>query len=674
MPDPEPPASAVQELVRALRSGDLDGAAEVLSRIGTLFAIPPPAETMERLEREGETLRVAGGLTREGDFVPFYFTDPDRARAYAVEHGFLDDPDGAMFTLGGDPADRLRACLERGFGGIVLNPGTESPAPIDRDTVAELARRMGVGWEGEGEAVGAPAATAPTASGAAGGDSAPAGGRAGSEGRDRGGGEPLRPPPHALDLADRVRKSPDLETLPPPDVEPTECGRTLQELRGLWAEDRIRVWELLDTLAYRMAFHVPVRPEPVQGLRWPLVARHPRDEETPSVWIFTDPDHAREAMASLPEEIETVRLSGLEAFRWIWAAPTPVEEIVMDLYPGSPGPFSIPDAWILSVFYPHFLDVSDLDRVERTPLGRIGELPGARGTKPECLRTLVEEWRELVSVEDEEGGAVDPLRHDGRRFRPVFSGPDRYFEFDSARPDRSGIPVPMKDRDEAPFREWLLGATDCDGVILDPEGPHPLPLDHTDLAVLALWTGMGRRPDGTDLVVGVASIRDELGPGVCGRIVADWPRYYWALQPGEEDRQPQAMTLPGRDACPVFTSEEKIKRFLEKVREWELVEPSMQPLMYLTGWPFNVFREMLTRYRDGGWINPRALSVARELGEAGAAACELLEREDPDAADGEGLEVAPEMVRSALARIEWRLQPRVPGFLATDEQRGAEAG
>lgn len=650
MPDPPPDASVGPELVRAVRADDLDRVAEILTGIESLFSIPSQSDAVERLQSgEAGMPPAAGGLTQDGDFVPFYFTDQDRARAYAVEHGFLDDPEQTMLTLGGEPARLIRVCLERGFGGMVLNPGTDHPAPLARQTVAELARRMGVQWEGAEEEP----------------DAAPAPGpRAESGGGDRSPTSALTPPPHALNLAERVRKSPDLGTTPPPDVAAGECGRMLQELRELWAQDRIPPWELLDTLAYRMAFHVPVRPEPVQGLRWPLVARHPQNQEKPAIWIFTDPDQAREAMAGLSEDVETVRLSGLEALRWIWAAPSRIEEIIIDLYPGSPGPFSLPDVWALSVFYPHFLDYSNLDQVERVPLGRLGELPGARGTKAECVRALVQQWKELVALRSAEDGPVEPVSHGQRRFRPIFSAPDRYFDFDSARPDRSGTPVPMKDRDEAPFREWLLQSKDCDGVILDPGSAHPLPLDHTDLAFLALWTGMGRRPDGTDLAVGVASARDDLGPRICGRIVADWPRYYWALQPGEGEEGPQAMTLPDRDACPAFTSEEKIQRFLGRVREWDMVPEGMQPLMYLTGWAFNVFQEMRTRYREGGWIDPRALDIARELGEAGEAAAELLGPSDRDALDGEGLEVSPEMVRSALARIEWRLQPRVPDFLA----------
>ena len=92
--------------------------------------------------------------------------------------------------------------------------------------------------------------------------------------------------------------------------------------------------------------------------------------------------------------------------------------------------------------------------------------------------------------------------------------------------------------------------------------------------------------------------------------------------------------------APVFTSEEAILHFLEDCRERGLVGSGMQALVYLSGWAFNVFREIHVRYREGGWLNPDA------------------------APPNEGMEIDPEMVRSALARIELRLQPRIPGFLA----------
>jgi hypothetical protein len=203
-----------------------------------------------------------------------------------------------------------------------------------------------------------------------------------------------------------------------------------------------------------------------------------------------------------------------------------------------------------------------------------------------------------------------------------------------------------------------------DGVLLDPASEHPLALDHTDLTVLALWCGMDERPDGTDLAVGIENVRGELGERIAGRVVADWPRYYWAQQPAEGDEPGHALTLPDRDTCPVFTSEEKVTRFLGRVQDWELVDEGMKPAMYLTGWAFNVFREMTGRYEEGGWIDPRAMKILESLSDAEETLGGAFDTIDPDATDGDGLEVSPAMAEAALERIDERLLPRVPGFVA----------
>lgn len=657
MPD-RPTPDLAESLARAVQAEDLETAARLLAGLDDLLALPSQTKAVEYLEQGGEPPEVLGATTAEGMFVPFYFTDGDHALAYLRDQGRVADDDEAMLLMSANPARRVRDSLERGFGGIVLNPRSSHAAVLDRDAVRALSGML----KGPAPAAGAgsPADAAdgggetPAAEGAAPPDGAAAVERtAEPEGQGAGSPEEI--------LLSRVERAPTLDPVPPPGNGPEECRERFQELRREWDEDGIPAWRLLDGLGFELAVHVPVRPEPVFGLRWPLVSPHPDDPGQPAVRVFTHPDDAASALAELPD-VETVHLSGVEALRWIWASPGRIEGVVFDLYPGAPGHLTIPDTWALAVLYPHFLDYSELERVERVPLGRLGELPGARGLKAETVRALTERWSDLVTLEPGEGEPPLRVERDGRRYLPAFTSPDRYFDFDSAHPDRSAAPHPAGDA--APFQDWLVASTECDGVLLDPESRRPLPLDHTDLAMLALWTGTGRRPDATDLVVGVESARQELGERIAGRIVADWPRYYWAIQRSDGDTPDQAMTLPRRDACPVFTSEEKVGRFLAKVREWELVGEEMKPAMYLSGWAFNAFREMAGRYREGGWINPRAMRILESLSESGGMLDGAFDAIDPDASDGDGLEVTPAMARAALERIDERLMPRVPGFVA----------
>lgn len=596
----DPPTEGLR---RAVEAGDLEAATRLLRAIGPLYGLPGAR-------------RAGGGLTADGDFVSFYFTDPGRALDYAREHDFLGRDEEEDPPRIDNPFDPLRQARDGDFAGVVLDPGSSRPLPLAGETIDGLLAHSERTADDEPEIAGEPGA------GAAGAATPP-------------------PPPHLLDLAERVRRSPPLDPVPPPDRSPVEARELIQELRELAMDDRMPVWEVVDTLAHEMAFHVPVAPEPAHGLRWPLTVRHPRDPDSPSVWVFTDPDRARRSLDQLPGKVETLRLSGLEAFRWIWAVPTPVPEVVVDLYPDSPPPLFVPDSWMLGALYPHFLDCPDLRRVGRVPRDELGSLPGARGTKLEAIRALTEPWIDLTgtgaaaeappttypATAERTGPATteresDLVRHEGGRYLPAHP---------SGTWTRASSP---------PFRGWLRSSSDHSGVLLHPEDGAPLPLDHADLAILALWAESGSQPRGEDVAGLVEELREDLGPATAGRILADWPRWFWALQGGGEDQPTRAMTLADRDTCPVFSSEDRIRAFLEQAREGGLVSGEMQPLAYLSGWAFNVFREIHIRYREGGWLDP--------------------EGPRPET----GLEMGAETIRAALARIEWRLQPRVPGFLA----------
>jgi len=382
-----------------------------------------------------------------------------------------------------------------------------------------------------------------------------------------------------------------------------------------------------------------VHPRPVDGLTWPQFFRSPDDENQTITYLFTSEEATQKVVANDPPELRRYHtLSGIEALRWIWAAPKNIDNVAVDYYPDSPAWLSFPSYWVLSAVFPIFYDIPDLKRVPSTGLAQLGELAGARGLKPEVIRSLVFGWKQLLGLDAAETTVVC----NGRRYLPVFSTADQFLAFTSSSSGVAGKPKSLAGK-EPPFTSWLEATVDCAGVVLDPAGPSPLGLEHTDLLVLDLWSRRpGHGPTGADAIAAIARLYYEkkISAALAGRMVADYPRYWVGLGQTPEGGGSLLM-VPGTDACALFTSQDRAQQYLDfhmNLPNARAQIEGMQPIPVLTRW------------------HASALAVASDQF---TQVCI-----NPDPYGTEGLFLGRDALDAALARIDDRLKPRVPGFVA----------
>lgn len=582
-----------------------------------------------------DSFPMSGERSDGGDFLPHVFSDGQLAREFAVADGQVG-PDATVMTEGAPSAKRIREVLGEDWGGVWLDRGTDHEVFLDRPMLRRILERMGDG-------AAAPAPSEP----------------------------PVRPHPPPPDdgvfrAVHRLNVKTGPPVVPPPEVTETEVAERLRVLRQKWEEESLPPWKMLLEVAYETALWVPADPREMSGLRWPLMGKHPQQHDLKVIHAFASKEMAETTVRATGQDAPVYRLSGIEALRWMWATPQSLAAFLLHFDP----PFGfagLTPRMALSAIHPHFAHVPDLEAVPRVPPARLGEIPGARGTRPECVRALVGGWRELVGVSGPDGGTPVPVEHEGGRYLPAFTGAERYFAFDTAHPETSGTPVPAGE--EAPFRDWLLASRECDGVILDPSGPHPLVLDPTDLLFLSLWVRKGSRPDGTDVVRAVAELGDALDSRRVARFLVDWPQYFTVGHPTPEGRIGEVLTMPDDPRrLSAFTTDGKATRFFHQIchaRELDLGE-GWSHAELLSRWPINLFEILDAGFPEGAWLNPRGLNFADHLAGGEEVALEMLDMArtelDVDREDGDGLEVTPEIVAAALQRIDETLAPRVEGL------------
>ncbi|MEE8166726.1 MAG: hypothetical protein V3T64_14255, partial [Myxococcota bacterium] len=98
------------------------------------------------------------------------------------------------------------------------------------------------------------------------------------------------------------------------------------------------------------------------------------------------------------------------------------------------------------------------------------------------------------------------------------------------------------------------------------------------------------------------------------------------------------MTLPDVDCCPIFTSQEIARTYINVYRNLGLMTEGMKPVPILHKWTYSVFVEAKNNFTEGACVDPIPLG-------------------------GGGVRVAGEMLEAALERIDEKLKPRVPGFV-----------
>jgi hypothetical protein len=332
-----------------------------------------------------------------------------------------------------------------------------------------------------------------------------------------------------------------------------------------------------------------------------------------------------------PGLTQRIHASGLEILRWLHAAPTPPERLLVDWYEGSPAWIELPVTLAASAVFPHFQHIEDLTAVERIALSRLGALPRTGGLRPQIARALLTGWRDLVGFTS----APTPVSYAGGHWLPVFSDQRQAFAF--AREHRDFQPARAG---AAPaFLEWLAAARDVDGLLLDSESAAPLPIDHTALLLLDGWgLAASEQPDGGALVAAVARqlAAGAIGPSLAARIVADWPRYHLVAPL----HRISAGSVPEPERALVFSRIDDAEQLvaLAAAGRTTIVPADAEVLTILHGWGRSVFH-VIARAFAGALIDPTLT-------------------EDGQVADGLALDDT--LVRTAAERVDTQLAPRIP--------------
>ena len=280
-----------------------------------------------------------------------------------------------------------------------------------------------------------------------------------------------------------------------------------------------------------------VAPQPLEGLKWPVFHRvrmEPENTSTAMVYLFTTEAAVSAFVAERPPDARAYeRLSGLEAFRWIWAYPGEGTHVSID-YPDEAGWITFPLHWLRDVLLPVGRDYGDMSAIPRVQVPKLGAVGGAPRLKPEVLKALSFGWKPLVSVKAAEGAAPARVERDGASYLPVFSDPEQFFAHGSAQSGVRVVPEPAGRT--PPFARWLEATRDADGVVLDPAGPHPLALDRVTLVLLDRCAELGRYPGPAEYVAGAARHHAAglLTDGELGRALAELPAWFMGLGPRPE--------------------------------------------------------------------------------------------------------------------------------------------
>jgi hypothetical protein len=85
-----------------------------------------------------------GVKAKDGRLGPFVFTGGLTAHKYAKEHNLCDE-NGSFFSLEKPWIEGLHDFLIRGYGGVIVDPGTDHELQMSRETVAELFAQLTMG-------------------------------------------------------------------------------------------------------------------------------------------------------------------------------------------------------------------------------------------------------------------------------------------------------------------------------------------------------------------------------------------------------------------------------------------------------------------------------------------------------------------------------------------------
>lgn len=439
-------------------------------------------------------------------------------------------------------------------------------------------------------------------------------------------------------LWEQARTGPPPALTPRPGREGAAARGRLLEIKRLGDDGVDQPWELSEHLAFDLDLCVATNPRKIEGRPWPLLYQD-RDTRTGQdvriTHLYSTEDAMRAELSSAPEDQRNYQVvAGVEAFRWIWSCPETIAEIFID-HPDPAGWVSFPQTWIVPMLFPTFLSVPDLTAVEAVPLARLGGLPRVAGLEPRALRALVKGWKQLLGPPQSNEVEFAAVEHSGGRYLPIYSDAEQFFDW--SRSGQGEATTPEAAGDEPAFESWLVRARDVDGAVLDPASPSPLTLDHTDLLFLSMWSKTGVQPSGMQLAsqLGALLRAGHVAAHIAGRIAADWPSYFVGTL--NQNGQNSLIMVPGTDDMAVFTNDQHFNDFVGTYRMAGMITGEVNQVQVVSRWQASVFRGATDMF-SGAWIDPTALDMDSGL-----------------RLDGTGLD-------AALARLEYRLRPRVAGF------------
>lgn len=446
------------------------------------------------------------------------------------------------------------------------------------------------------------------------------------------------------ELLRKARAQQAATVVPPPHEDDAASRAFFKSWQKKAAAGMGDVWQFLEALAYEGTLYVPRSPEPLSGLTWPQathVFKQPDNVESTLVYLYSSESAARKALAEKPEALQdVVRLSGVEAFRWVFAHPMDVAEVAID-YGDADGWLSFPVFWLRDALFPFCHDLGDLSRVPRVALSRLGSLPGARGLKPEVMRGLVHGWRALLSVRPSQDGQFRRVSHQGRSYLPVFTDSEEFFAFQASQNGHRLVPEAAGN--EPPFMQWLTAARDADGVLVNPCSKAPFVLDHAALVVMDLRCRSTRQPTPSDLMDAVKALEAQgaISLDAVASVVAELPAYWLGVA---QLPSGGAAILHGPndpETGVLFTSGERLQRHLDANRghvEQQLLATGaeMRPVCRVSRW-FASAPALMAEAFPNVTIDPR-----------------------PDGSGGMRLDRRD--MQRVLTALDARLCPRVPGF------------
>jgi len=421
---------------------------------------------------------------------------------------------------------------------------------------------------------------------------------------------------------------------------PREAHARLLQIKALADAEPEQSWRATESFAMDLDMWVPFERGEASDQTWPSteIAKDAAGQEVVRISIYTSEDEGLRSLARKSQPFELAPMTSIEAFRWIWSAPSCPVEIMIDPF-GEDGGVRLHRNSLPSMLFPPILGIKQLALVPELPFERLGDVTWLHGLKPEVIRSLSLNWRNLLGPPLT--GAQSEIEYGGKRYLPMFSDDEHYRDF--VRYSKTQISRPLRRVTDPPFMNWLRLSGRCDGLVLDPPADglatdKTLTLDAVEMFHIQLWAKLMHQPEGCQVIEALAKLQRgdySAEQRVCGMIAADWPLYLAGIvRSGEGYR---LIKVPETDELALFTGERELAEFKRSFRSKDPSLDDVESHHMLPRWGANFFRLANQKF-SGVCINPGGSTEPNGV-----------------QLDGKGLD-------GALERLDLRLRPRVAGF------------